>query len=148
MWEVARTELILTAHERGDKQFVIAALEQYDEAVLIRVDPARPEPLYEQLASGIRASIVDGRIAYGERLPSARALGDSLDLNLHTVLRAYRMLRDEGMIELHPGRGAVVAVRLGHHTALAGAIHDLVDEARLNGIGESALLALVKAAYR
>jgi DNA-binding transcriptional regulator YhcF (GntR family) len=116
--------------------------------VLIRVDTALPEPLYEQLASGIRASIVDGRIAYGERLPSARTLGESLGLNLHTVLRAYRMLRDERMIELHPGRGAVVAVRLGHHTALAGAIHDLVDEARLNGIGESALLALVKAAYR
>ena len=148
MWEVARTELILTACVRSDKQFVIAALEQYDEVVLIHVDPAGPEPLYEQLASGIRASIVDGRIAYGERLPSARALGESLDLNLHTVLRAYRMLRDERMIELHPGRGAVVAVRLGHHTALAGAIHDLVDEARLNGIGESALLALVKAAYR
>lgn len=115
--------------------------------MLIRVDPAKPEPLYEQLAAGIRASIVDGRVAYGERLPSARALGESLDLNLHTVLRAYRMLRDERMIELHPGRGAVVAVRLGHHTALAGAIHDLVDEARLNGIGEAALLALVKAAY-
>ena len=73
--------------------------------MLVRVDPSRPEPLYEQLAAGIRASIVDGRIAYGERLPSARALGESLDLNLHTVLRAYRMLRDERMIELHPGRG-------------------------------------------
>ena len=127
---------------------MIFEIEQYVERVLIHVDPAAPEPLYEQLASGIRSSIVDGRIAFGERLPAARALAESLGVNLHTVLRAYRVLRDEHMIELHPGRGAVVAVRLGHHTALAGAIHDLVDEARLNGIGESALVALIRAAYR
>lgn len=116
--------------------------------MLISVDPARAEPLFVQLASGLRASIVDGRIAYGERLPSARQLAADLDLNVHTVLRAYRVLRDERLIELHPGRGAVVIVRLGHHTALAGAIHDLVDEARLNGVGESALVELIRAAYR
>ncbi|WP_308796553.1 GntR family transcriptional regulator [Agromyces silvae] len=116
--------------------------------MLIRVDPSRTEPLFAQLASGLRASIVDGRIAYGERLPAARQLAADLDLNVHTVLRAYRMLRDERLIELHPGRGAVVVVRLGHHTALAGAIHDLVDEAKLNGIGEPALVELIRAAYR
>jgi len=116
--------------------------------MLISVDPARPEPLFHQLASGIRASIVDGRIAFGERLPPARRLAADLHLNVHTVLRAYRLLRDERLIELHPGRGAVVVVRLGHHTALAGAIHDLVDEAKLNGVGEHALIELIRAAYR
>ena len=100
----------------------------------IRLDPTIPGPLFEQLASSLRASIVDGRVAFGERLPAARELASALEVNVHTVLRAYRVLRDEGLIELHPGRGAVVAKRLGHHTALAGAIHDLVDEARLNGI--------------
>ena len=58
------------------------------------------------------------------------------------------MLRDERLIELHRGRGAVVAVRIGGHAALAGAVHDLVDEAKQHDLPESALLALVSEAYR
>ncbi|MFE5671726.1 GntR family transcriptional regulator [Agromyces sp. NPDC056523] len=114
----------------------------------IRLDHTIPGPLFEQLASSLRASIVDGRIGYGERLPAARELASVLQVNVHTVLRAYRVLRDEGLIELHPGRGATVAKRLGHHTALAGAIHDLVDEARLNGVDANALISLIREAYR
>jgi GntR family transcriptional regulator len=114
----------------------------------IRVDPTRSTLLHEQLASGIRASIVDGRLAGGERLPAARELAASAGVNVHTVLRAYRRLRDEGFIELHRGRGAVVAVRIGGHGALAGAIHDLVDEAKAHDLPEAALLELIREAYR
>jgi len=116
--------------------------------VLIRLDPTRATPLFEQLAASVRAAIIDGRVIGGERLPAARALADSLGMNMHTVLRAYRVLRDEGLIDLHRGRGAMVAVRIGGHAALAGAIHDLVDEAKLHDLPESALLALISEAYR
>jgi DNA-binding transcriptional regulator YhcF (GntR family) len=116
--------------------------------VRIRIDPAAPGPIFERLADALRAAIVDGRIGFGERLPPARGLADDLGINVNTVLRAYRILRDEEFIELHPGRGATVAKRLGHHTALAGAIHDLVDEAMLNGVDRAALLALVREAWR
>ena len=115
--------------------------------MLIRIDPTLATPLFEQLASGIRAAIIDGRVIGGERLPAARDLADSLDVNVHTVLRAYHLLRDERLIELHRGRGAVVAVRIGGHAALAGAIHDLVDEAKQHDLPESALLALISEAY-
>jgi GntR family transcriptional regulator len=116
--------------------------------VLIRLEPTRATPLYEQLATAVRAAIIDGRVIGGERLPAARDLAGSLGINMHTVLRAYGVLRDEGLIELHRGRGAVVAVRIGGHAALAGAIHDLVDEAKLHDLPESALLALISEAYR
>lgn len=116
--------------------------------MFIRLDPTRPTPLAEQLAAGLRASIVDGRLSGGERLPPARSLAADLDVNVHTVLRAYHRLRDEQLIELHRGRGAVVAVRIGGHAALAGAIHDLVDEAKGHGVGEAALLELIREAYR
>ncbi|WP_400998630.1 GntR family transcriptional regulator [Agromyces sp. GXQ0307] len=114
----------------------------------IRIDPAGEGAIFERLTDALRAAIVDGRTGYGERLPPARSLADQLGVNVNTVLRAYRLLRDEGFIDLHPGRGATVAKRLGHHTALAGAIHDLVDEARLNGVDRAALLALVREAWR
>ena len=116
--------------------------------MLIRLDTTRATPLFEQLASTIRAAIVDGRLIGGERLPAARDLAESLGVNVHTVLRAYRVVRDDGLIELHRGRGAVVVVRIGGHAALAGAIHDLVDEAKLYGFPESALLELISEAYR
>jgi DNA-binding transcriptional regulator YhcF (GntR family) len=116
--------------------------------MLIRIDTTRSTPLFEQLASAVRAAIIDGRVIGGERLPSARQLAASLGVNVHTVLRGYQLLRDEGLIELHRGRGAVVVTRIGGHSALAGAIHDLVDEAKLHDLPESALLALVSEAYR
>jgi GntR family transcriptional regulator len=116
--------------------------------VLIRIDPTSATPLHRQLSSGIRASIVDGRLAGGERLPAARALAASVGVNMHTVLRAYGTLRDEGLIELHRGRGAVVVVRIGGHGALAGAVHDLVDEAKARDLPEQALLELIGEAWR
>ena len=85
--------------------------------MLIRLDPTRATPLFEQLASAIRAAIIDGRVIGGERLPAARDLAESLGVNMHTVLRAYGVLRDERLIELHRGSGAVVAVRIGGHAA-------------------------------
>ena len=116
--------------------------------MLIRIDPTLDAPLFEQLAAGVRASIIDGRLTGGERLPAARELAESLGINVHTVLRAFHRLRDERLIELHRGRGAVVAVRIGGHVALAGAVYDLVDEAKNNELPEAALLALVSEAYR
>jgi GntR family transcriptional regulator len=116
--------------------------------VRLSIDPTLPTPLFEQLASAVRSAIVDGRVIGGERLPAARDLAGTLGINVHTVLRGYQVLRDEGLIELHRGRGAVVVTRIGGRSALAGAIHDLVDEAKLHDLPESALLALVSEAYR
>jgi GntR family transcriptional regulator len=116
--------------------------------MLIRIDATRSTPLFEQVASAVRAAIIDGRVVGGERLPSSRQVAATIGVNVHTVLRGYQLLRDEGLIELRRGRGAVVATRVGGHSALAGAIHDLVDEAKLHDLPESALLALVSEAYR
>ena len=116
--------------------------------MLIRLDPTRATPLFEQLAADDAPVDDGGPDGGGERLPAARDLAESLGVNMHTVLRAYGVLRDEQLIELHRGRGAVVAVRIGGHAALAGAIHDLVDEAKQHDLPESALLALISEAYR
>lgn len=74
--------------------------------MLIQLDAASRIPLYAQLIAALRRSITDGDIPDGTRLPSAEDLATSLDLNRNTVLRAYRELRDEGLIELRRGRGA------------------------------------------
>lgn len=76
--------------------------------MLWQVDPTSAVPLYEQLAASVRREIAAGRLAQGDRLPSAKEMAGSLAINLHTVLRAYQLLREERLIELRRGRGAVV----------------------------------------
>lgn len=109
--------------------------------MLIRIDPTSKVPLFEQVASSVRMSMVDGQISAGERLPPARDLAASLDINVHTVLRAYQMLRDEGLVELRRGRGAVVTDAAPDRAALVDAIDKVVDVARRAGFSSEALAA-------
>jgi DNA-binding transcriptional regulator YhcF (GntR family) len=76
--------------------------------MLVRIDPNHGAPLYTQIASQLRRAIGEGKIEAGERLPAARELAEALEVNMHTVLRAYDELRQDGVLEVRRGRGVVV----------------------------------------
>lgn len=116
--------------------------------MLIRVDTGSAVPLFDQLAASIRGSAITGRIAAGERLPAARELAESLDINVHTVLRAYQLLRDEGLIDLRRGRGAIVTDRAADYAGLSSAIAAVVEEARTLDVPPATLTALIREAYQ
>jgi len=116
--------------------------------MFLSIDSASQVPLFEQLVTGIRGQIIAGSIPAGERLPAARDLADSLDINVHTVLRAYQILRDEGFIELRRGRGAVVADRRRDYEQLAADIDRLVAEAQKLELTPGALAALIREAWQ
>lgn len=116
--------------------------------MLIRVDASSGVPLFDQLAASIRASAITGGVVAGERLPAARDLAESLHINVHTVLRAYQLLRDEGLIELRRGRGATVTDRAADYTGLSGAIVAVIDEARKLDVSPTTLTALIREAYQ
>lgn len=112
--------------------------------MLLRVDPGSSVPLYEQIAAALRRDIANGALAAGERLPTARDVANSLGVNLHTVLRAYQDLRDEGLIDMRRGRGAVVAAGGGSATQITAEIAALVTKARAAGVSDETVLSLVR----
>lgn len=116
--------------------------------MLIRLDPARGEPIYDQLASSIRGAIARGELSEGDRLPAARELADSLSINVHTVLRGYQQLRDEGLVELRRGRGAVVtAAAFEGRARLVAAARALRAEGRRLGLTTDELLDMIREGY-
>ncbi|WP_394550799.1 GntR family transcriptional regulator [Agromyces sp. MMS24-JH15] len=112
--------------------------------MIIRIDPASATPIFEQLVRAVRSEVLAGRVGAGERLPAARDLADSLDVNQHTVLHAYQTLRDEGIIELRRGRGAVVTAQAGALAAVREHAAGLVEVAREHGVGADTVLALIR----
>src|ERR1700740_1556048 len=75
----------------------------------VKLDRNDPLDLHEQVAAEIRRAIADGEAKPGDRLPPAKDLAAVLDVNTNTVLRALRMLRDEGLLEFRRGRGTSTA---------------------------------------
>ena len=61
-------------------------------------------PLYEQIYNYIKSDIQNGRISYGEKLPSTRALARHLEISRSTAELAYEQLLSEGYIESEPCR--------------------------------------------
>src|SRR5688500_11381512 len=70
-----------------------------------------PVPAYRQIADDVRRHLVDGRLAPGDLLPPIRQLALDLGVHFNTVALAYRLLADEGWLELKRRRGAAVLAR-------------------------------------
>jgi GntR family transcriptional regulator len=109
---------------------------------LSRDDPAF---LHEQVAAQIRQAIADGEAKPGDRLPPARHLAAVIGVNTNTVLRALRMLRDEGLLELRQGHGIRVT-GTPERSALHDKIAELVQLARRSGVTRTELARLIESA--
>ena len=116
--------------------------------MLFRINLASDAPLFEQLAATVRTDAAAGRLQPGDRLPAAREVAASLGVNLHTVLHAYQDLREEGLVEMRRGRGAVVTAAAEPLASLHSEILALARSARVLGLSPDAIASLVKDAAR
>jgi GntR family transcriptional regulator len=108
-----------------------------------KLDRTSPMQLHDQVAAEIRRAIADGEAKPGERLPPAGDLAAVLSVNRNTVLRALRLLRDEGLLEFRRGRGITVA-----GTPESGAVvtrtRELLEFARRQGYRPDELIRLIE----
>jgi GntR family transcriptional regulator len=109
----------------------------------VKVDRRDPTDLHEQVAAEIRRAIADGEAKPGERLPPAKDLAAVIGVNTNTVLRALRILREEGLLEFRRGRGISVAGS-PERGAVVARTRELVEFARKQGYGRDDLVRLIE----
>lgn len=86
--------------------------------MLIEIDFNSSEAIYIQLRNQIIMGIATSTIREGDSLPSVRQLAETIGVNMHTVNKAYNVLKQEGFISLDKRRGAVIALDVNKLKAL------------------------------
>ena len=81
------------------------------ETPILRIDLRSPTPVYRQIVDSLRALLVGGAFAPGDRLPTVREIAIDLGVNHNMVAEAYRLLAEEGWLELKRHHGARVIAR-------------------------------------
>lgn len=78
--------------------------------MFIEIDFNSSEALYIQLRNQIIMGIATSTIREGDTLPSVRQLAENIGINMHTVNKAYSVLKQEGFLQLDRRKGAVIAI--------------------------------------
>lgn len=112
--------------------------------MLLSLDLNDPRPLHEQVAGAVRRAIAVGDVRPGSRLPPARDLAAALGINANTVLRAFRELRDEGLLEFRRGRGVSVLRSPDARAILRDRVREVLDEAHGFGYRPRDVIDLVE----
>jgi GntR family transcriptional regulator len=109
----------------------------------VKVDRSEQLALHDQVAAEIRKAIAKGEVKSGERVPPAVDLAAVLGVNRNTVLRALRILRDEGTVDFTRGRGVRVTGTQERSTLILK-VSELVEFARGQGCRREELISLIK----
>ncbi len=86
--------------------------------MIIKIDFQSDEAIYMQLRNQIIMGIATSTLREGDTLPSVRQLADDIGINMHTVNKAYAVLRQEGFVTIDRRKGAVVSLEVDKNQAL------------------------------
>ena len=105
--------------------------------MIFRLNPSSGVPLYVQLMEQIRHGIETGALKAGDQLPTIRKLAEDLVMNPNTVVRAYRELEHEEIIELRHGSGAYVSESVSGRARVTRKAQNVVQSAieKLSDLG-------------
>lgn len=124
-----------------------------DDAEIV-VSNKASSPLYEQIATQIKAAIMSGELKAGEAIPSVRALAKSLHISILTVQKAYATLQEDGFIETTAGKGCYVSAQNQdfyleeQQKKIEEKFSEAVGIARTSGINLDKLISLLTLLYQ
>lgn len=119
--------------------------------MIIEIDFNSQEAIYIQLRNQIVVAIAREKLKEGQSLPSVRQMAEILGVNMHTVNKAYAILRQEGYLKLDRRKGAVVAVESNKNAELESIYEEmemLVARAVCKGISREEMMDLVLGIYQ
>jgi DNA-binding transcriptional regulator YhcF (GntR family) len=95
--------------------------------LIVKIDFSSDEAFYIQLCNQIIFGIANAEFREGDNLPSVRELADDIGINMHTVNKAYTILKQEGYVKLDRRKGAVIAINADKYKAM----EDLMNEMKV-----------------
>lgn len=120
--------------------------------MLLTIDFESGQPIYLQIRNGIVEGIANGKLKEGDTLPPVRTLASELGINLHTVNKAYQMLRFDGFVKMLRNRGTVISAGEGRDSkdfmdAATETLKNIVSEAITRSIGREQLIGIINRLY-
>ncbi|MBW7458026.1 GntR family transcriptional regulator [Paenibacillus sepulcri] len=121
--------------------------------MFMELDLQSESPIYTQIAEQLIEGIAKGDLKPGDALPSVRSLAADLDINLHTVNKAYQTLKQEGFLQVHRKKGVVVqpgempGVTAGFKDKVQRQLRALSAEGIVRGMAEEEFLRLCQDAF-
>ena len=118
--------------------------------MILVVDFNSEEALYIQLRNQIIVGIATNRLKEGESLPSVRQLAESIGINMHTVNKAYTVLKQEGFVKVDRRRGAVIAIdadRISDLEQMRESLRVILARASCRNISREEVHALIDEIY-
>lgn len=118
--------------------------------MFIEIDFNSDQAIYMQLRDQIIMGIASSRFQEGDMLPSVRQLADTIGINMHTVNKAYTVLKQEGYVKVDRRRGVMVAVDIDRIRAIEEIREDLLvtlAKASCKNISREEVHALIDEIY-
>ncbi|MEI6101356.1 MAG: GntR family transcriptional regulator [Eubacteriales bacterium] len=119
--------------------------------MLLTVNLESSQPIYIQIRNSVVEGIANGMLKDGDALPSVRILACELGVNLHTVNKAYQMLKMEGFVKVYRKKGTVISADKRDSgdfmEAAAATLKNIVSEAITRSIGREQLTGMIHQLY-
>lgn len=118
--------------------------------MIIEIDFNSDEALYLQLRNQIILGIATSQFREGDSLPSVRQLAELVGINMHTVNKAYTVLKQEGYVKVDRRRGAVIAVDVDRMRALSDLkkqLQVILAESSCKNISKEEIFGLIDEIY-
>ncbi len=125
--------------------------ERHGDYMYIEIDFNSDEALYLQLRNQIIIGIATSQYQEGDTLPSVRQLADTIGINMHTVNKAYSVLKQEGFVKVDRRKGAVISVDIDKLQAMEELKKDLqvvLAKSRCKRISKQEVHALIDEIYQ